>query len=700
MGKNYNKRRNRPRDRRSSFTEDDNYYKKKSPRPDSSRYKSDNRLGRIEKRNRNHKKDTRSDRPHQYRERGGRRRHFATNSFESPVKRRKPSNKFDDFYRKNVRKPSPEGRFSRLVLPRSVSPAPQRNRVFIDTKIPFIPIVELSKEWTSESGNRTTVYDINDFHAEFSRTTDVDSNIVDGYNYEKKNLENYLRKINATKINSGKENICKRNNHQLPLACNSEQSTLPGGNDDVPNSTYSGFLPYSKGSSGTSEMRKASNAIARAYRYDRCPASYPVSYKHTLEYKNERSSHLVNGLVDDVAYDPITKSTLTKNIMFRSFEHVNDPVDSHDSCIFSFKSYNILSQTAAMNHPEMYTHLTVTKDDGCVEVDGVLSEQDRYKKLLSELTTFRTDIMCLQECDKLFYDNMLNPEMEKFGYKGEFLLKSFPESPDGCATFYSNKFKLVNKNDVRYLEYTAGHDTKPQVAQILEFEINSDDTKSPEDRTRLFVANTHIIYNPKRGDIKLSQVACLLANLQDMLKKCKNPYAYIMCGDFNMQPYSRMYNFIVDGECKTIFDKLTFSGQIPPKSGGLSKNLTNNRLIRGSLFDHSCTLVDKNGGDYYSSYTHRLSFASVYKHYTGKQKKPEISTYHTCDASNPDYIFYGVSMREVYRSAVLINETTKLSLLKRLSLPTDCEIAQNLGPMPNSLTGSDHLPLIAHFQMR
>uniref|UniRef100_A0A0K0F1J8 Protein angel (inferred by orthology to a D. melanogaster protein) n=1 Tax=Strongyloides venezuelensis TaxID=75913 RepID=A0A0K0F1J8_STRVS len=699
MGKNSRRRRGKSRDRSSPFSEDYNYSRKRSSHYDPLCYRSENRLGNIKKRHKSSKLNKKEDYDHRFGDFFSKKKFSKNSSYsESPVKSGRRS-KFDQFYQENILKPKTEKSCSRLILSKSISPLPHRNRAVIDTKIPFVPVVQLNKRWKSDSGNQTTVYSLSDFESDFKRFRDIDPSIKEGYEYERINLERYNKTLHNIKDNSLKENICRRSTHRSPVMYRERRDSLGEGNSDLPKSSYNGFFPASEGSSSEFRMKQISGILSRSYKYERCQASNPIAYKRTLQYMEERQLSSYDNSIDDTICDPITKCILNRNVIFRTFEHVNNAIDTHSSCIFTIKCYNILSQSAAMNHPEMYTHLAITKDDGGVEMDKLLLEDERYNKLLSELTTYTTDILCLQECDQYFYDNILKPAMEKIDFKGEFLLKCFPDSTDGCAMFYSNKFKLLNKKDIHFSEFIAGHDKKPQVGQILEFEVNSGDDRCPEDKTHLFVANTHILYNPKRGDLKLSQVVCLMAHLQDMVKNCKNPSAYIMCGDFNMQPYSKMYNFIVDGKCETTFDRATFSGQISSKSIETIRHI-NNKIIRGSLVDHNCKLVDKSGGHYYGPITHELSFASVYKHYTGKQKKPEISTYHTCDASNPDFIFYGVAVRAVDKSVVFVDETPNLSLLKRLSLPSDCEIARNLGPMPNSYTGSDHLPLVAQFQLR
>uniref|UniRef100_A0A0N4ZPI7 Endo/exonuclease/phosphatase domain-containing protein n=1 Tax=Parastrongyloides trichosuri TaxID=131310 RepID=A0A0N4ZPI7_PARTI len=598
-------------------------------------------------------------------------------------------------------------RFIFSELPRSSIQSPSsspeifhKRRASIETDIPIIPVIQLDKSWRSDHGNASTVYTLSDFENECEVSNNMDGNIIQGYYLETKSYARHIKKLN----NSGEGSCDKKINHRLPRFKSDKHDNRleeKEDNNDTLNTFFSGFFPSSHDSPTSLRiMKQMSGTISKIYQYERCQASYPVPYNLTKNYCQIDRPYLFQLNPESyIICDPITKYTINNNVPFRRLETINEPSDNINSSIFSIKSYNILSQFAAMNHLEMYQHL-VKKEchDGHYDIDINLKEEYRYKKILAELLNYQCDIICLQECDKGFYEKDLEKEFKKIGFLGEYIQKNGCNFNDGCAILYSSKFNLLSKKNIRYSDYIAGHDIKPQVAQILEFEINHKKGETSKEKTRLFVANTHILYNPKRGDVKLSQIACLLSHLQDMVNNCKYPCAYIMCGDFNMQPYSKMYNFIVDGECSISFDRQTFSGQISVK-GVPTIRIVDNKLIRGSLFDHKCQLVDKNCGDYYGPYKHGLKFASVYKHYTGKEKLAEISTYHTCDAANPDYIFYGVQSRVVEKSLVNVTESETLSLLKRLSLPDEYLIAKHLGPMPNNLTGSDHLPLMAQFQL-
>lgn len=61
------------------------------------------------------------------------------------------------------------------------------------------------------------------------------------------------------------------------------------------------------------------------------------------------------------------------------------------------------------------------------------------------------------------------------------------------------------------------------------------------------VANTHLLYNPRRGDIKLAQLAMLLAEINRVSQLPDSSVCpVLLCGDFNSVPWSPLYRFIKD----------------------------------------------------------------------------------------------------------------------------------------------------------
>ncbi|CAM9846707.1 unnamed protein product, partial [Hapterophycus canaliculatus] len=77
---------------------------------------------------------------------------------------------------------------------------------------------------------------------------------------------------------------------------------------------------------------------------------------------------------------------------------------------------------------------------------------------------------------------------------------------------------------------------------------------------RLVIANTHLLFNPKRGDIKAAQLMVLTSKVERYARACgetststrRTPKSsgadgVMICGDFNMTPDSALYHYMVEG---------------------------------------------------------------------------------------------------------------------------------------------------------
>lgn len=69
----------------------------------------------------------------------------------------------------------------------------------------------------------------------------------------------------------------------------------------------------------------------------------------------------------------------------------------------------------------------------------------------------------------------------------------------------------------------------------------------------LCVANTHLLFNPKRGDVKLAQLMVLfseidkLCYIENSQSRAQDRHPVIMCGDLNAEPNCDLYRLVVQG---------------------------------------------------------------------------------------------------------------------------------------------------------
>lgn len=122
---------------------------------------------------------------------------------------------------------------------------------------------------------------------------------------------------------------------------------------------------------------------------------------------------------------------------------------------------------------------------------------------------------------------------------------------DGCAVCYNTKrFTTLS---VRLLEFHR-HDSelldRDNVGIVLLLQPTTAHGEGIRFRP-ICVANTHLLFNPRRGDVKLAQLAIVLAEIDSVVRQCKvegHECEIILCGDFNSLPNMPLYQLIVTGQ--------------------------------------------------------------------------------------------------------------------------------------------------------
>ncbi|XP_024536732.1 carbon catabolite repressor protein 4 homolog 6 [Selaginella moellendorffii] len=236
---------------------------------------------------------------------------------------------------------------------------------------------------------------------------------------------------------------------------------------------------------------------------------------------------------------------------------------------FMFLSYNILAADNAREHyRELYYHIPMRY----VKWDW------RKVRLVQEIEYWSPDILCLQEVDR-FAD--LQGELVKRGYAGTFKRRT-GTATDGCAIFWREKrFLLLEEESIDFKDYGL----RDNIGQICVLRSTREaalegDVSSIENQV-LVVANTHILFNPKRGDIKLGQVRTLLNTAQELSSSWGGAQV-IVAGDFNSTPSSPLYRYISTAELDvSSLDRRSISGQIADGEGGYYRNPFSKPWIRG-----------------------------------------------------------------------------------------------------------------------
>lgn len=124
-----------------------------------------------------------------------------------------------------------------------------------------------------------------------------------------------------------------------------------------------------------------------------------------------------------------------------------------------------------------------------------------------------------------------------------FKKRTGSEKTDGCAIFFNpDLFELVDQRTIELNQQMTLLD-RDNVGIVVKLRSR----KNPE--AVFVVATTHLLFNPKRCDIRLAQVHVLLAELEQMAFLAADRYCpIILTGDFNMEPSSRPYRLITEGK--------------------------------------------------------------------------------------------------------------------------------------------------------
>ncbi|KAM8945418.1 protein angel homolog 2 [Pelodytes ibericus] len=377
---------------------------------------------------------------------------------------------------------------------------------------------------------------------------------------------------------------------------------------------------------------------------------------------------------------------------------------------FTVLSYNILSQELLEDNSHLYSHCR----------RPVLFWSYRLPNILKELEMMNADILCLQEVQEDHYKAQIKPWLEALGYHCEYKSRT-GRKPDGCAIcFKSSKFALTLAKPVEYYRQNVSLLDRDNIGLILLLR-----PKSKRDAPAICVANTHLLYNPKRGDIKLAQLAILLAEITgvtppDDQRLCP----IVLCGDFNSVPGSPLYQFIKEGMLNyagLTIGKVSGQEQYPtgrrilpiplwPESLGISQNCvyeTKPTLEKTDEIPEKAdeeTLVPVSLTELIpiiraeSSLQHHFHLSSVYSHYGPETGIPEVTTCHSKTAVTVDYIFYSSAKDDIFIQPGNYVPCSGLKLLGRLALLSEQDL-WSVNGLPNESNSSDHLSLLAKFRL-
>ena len=311
---------------------------------------------------------------------------------------------------------------------------------------------------------------------------------------------------------------------------------------------------------------------------------------------------------------------------------------------------------------------------------------------------------------------------------------------DGCATFFrGERFTCREKREVEYKIEGIERMDRDNIGLIVALEPKQYGKQS--NKPVIFIANTHLLFNRKRGDIKLLQLARLLSEIDELAKihsylpqKATNEDMYspiILCGDFNSTPFSPLYDFLTKGRLKYEgLNQAQLSGQVSrpgqkflngdliPKEmkvsslsqkvmpngdqaiAGLSDSATYDAdngdcIVVGEKIDGKTVVVEERG-----VLKHLLHLQSAYK-YDLHQDGKEV----TSSQGAVDYILFSQGMEKTVEERLCSEDDIYVNVLRKqlyltgvLGLLSRRDLVA-MHSIPNPILSSDHLALLAHFRL-
>uniref|UniRef100_A0A0A9C102 Endonuclease/exonuclease/phosphatase domain-containing protein n=1 Tax=Arundo donax TaxID=35708 RepID=A0A0A9C102_ARUDO len=215
------------------------------------------------------------------------------------------------------------------------------------------------------------------------------------------------------------------------------------------------------------------------------------------------------------------------------------------------------------------------------------------------------------------------------------------------------------------------------------------EVKSLNGTYKLVLWNIHVLFNPKRGDVKLGQIRMLLERANALAEKWDEIPVVLagdfnstpdvcFAGDFNSTPDSAIYKFLSTMKLNiSLYDRRQLSGLDSSEFGlyKLCRHQWNDEEVRNAT-GYSNVMVSE----------HPLKLCSSYAMLKGNLNnrglhgEPLATSFHKKFLGTVDYLWYTPGLE---CSRVL--DTFPIGVLRRTR------------GLPTREIGSDHLPVVAEF---
>jgi len=345
-------------------------------------------------------------------------------------------------------------------------------------------------------------------------------------------------------------------------------------------------------------------------------------------------------------------------------ESDNDQND--DGLQFRMLSYNILAQNLLEANPQLYRNINRSH----------LIWANRWSGIQEEVLGLDPDIVCLQEVQfkrPNYFRSEILPFFESHGFRAIFKCRT-GDKQDGCAIFYKmNKFKLDCYSLVEY--------SRPNNSLLDRDNIGIVCRLVPRHRPELpnlVVATTHLLFNRKRADIRLSQLAIFLAELDKFSNSGGRRLPTVISGDFNSDSESQVYRLLSEGQISYVGARAG-SRAMPRQLIPMGVGVTDTCQWEQDVRQLGAQVVYGTG-----SFSHNFNFKSVHQEWEQPEVQNKIVSTNHGSWVIVDFVFY--------------THTRAIKLLSRLLLPKQQDM-DAIGHIPSDICPSDHFPLVSDFML-
>lgn len=224
------------------------------------------------------------------------------------------------------------------------------------------------------------------------------------------------------------------------------------------------------------------------------------------------------------------------------------------------------------------------------------------------------------------------------------------------------------------------------------------------------VATTHLLYNPRRDDIRTAQLQVLLAELDRMSAHTEThePLPIILTGDFNCLPFSPPFRLIHEGHinASNLPIKLGIMDDCQHINVAVHKNRQNTSLFHSSKVEADCDTENSDESEEQAKCTMKYVQECGMPYNTGSLwhylnlmptlMSSDMASTHQGKWIMVDFIFYTKYLRRTLGPLVIPPTFSSLQLLANYDLPTK-ENCHTIGLIPNDIFGSDHYAMASEF---